>query len=95
MLKNGCSLEIGPGLTLMTKNESGKVHPLVRFTLANIKYGGLLAEPERWEAVLLDGAIQSTVSGSAWTYPQMIEVPLQPATVTPAPPATNVPIASN
>jgi len=30
-------------------------------------------------AILLEGAIASTVSGSAWTYPQMIIVPMQPA----------------
>jgi hypothetical protein len=44
------------------------------------------------EAVLLDGAIQSTVSGSAWTYPQMISVPMQPAA---AALAVGVPVASN
>lgn len=34
-------------------------------------------------AIMLDGAIESTVSGSAWTYPQMITIPMQPAPGTP------------
>jgi hypothetical protein len=45
-----------------------------------------------YEAVFLNGAIESTVSGSAWTYPQMITVPMQPATATLAPAGTDAPI---
>ncbi len=29
--------------------------------------------------ILIEGAIASTVSGSAWTYPQMITVPIEPS----------------
>jgi hypothetical protein len=48
-----------------------------------------------YEAILLNGAIESTVSGSAWTYPQMIKVPMQPPTDTPAPAVTDVPFVGN
>lgn len=44
-----------------------------------------------YEAVLLNGAIESTVSGSAWTYPQMIAVPMRPAAATLAPKVTDAP----
>lgn len=45
-----------------------------------------------YEAVLLNGAIESTVSGSAWTYPQMITIPMQPVAAASAPTATGGPI---
>jgi hypothetical protein len=45
-----------------------------------------------YEAILLNGAIESTVSGSAWTYPQMITVNMQPAAATSAPTTTDAPI---
>lgn len=35
-------------------------------------------------AVMLEGPIESTVSGSAWTYPQTISVPMQPAPAAPS-----------
>jgi hypothetical protein len=38
-------------------------------------------------AILINGAIQATVSGAAWTYPQMIFVPMQ-RMVTPAAPTS-------
>lgn len=33
-------------------------------------------------AIMLDGPVESTVSGSAWTYPQTITVALQPLPAT-------------
>jgi len=30
-------------------------------------------------AILLDGAVETTISGSAWTYPANVTVPMQPA----------------
>ena len=38
--------------------------------------------------VLIDGAIAATVSGSAWSYPQMITVPMTPLPAAPAPVAS-------
>jgi hypothetical protein len=29
-------------------------------------------------AILANGAIAATIDGSAWTYPQMVTVPMQP-----------------
>jgi hypothetical protein len=48
-----------------------------------------------FEAILLNGAIESTVSGSAWTYPQMITIPMQPATVIPESTVNDAPFVGN
>ncbi len=47
------------------------------------------------EGVLLNGAIESTVSGAAWLYPQMIAVPMRPTVGTALAPKANVPVAGN
>jgi hypothetical protein len=38
-----------------------------------------------FDAILLDGAAFTTISGSAWIYPQMITVPMQSLPATPSP----------
>ena len=43
-------------------------------------------------AILLNGAIESTVSGSAWTYPQLITIPMRPAFGTPVRMGADMPI---
>ena len=96
-----CQLENHKGTWLVTTPGSVFVHlGSEDLDVKCTKDGYVPAEDEikssvNMEGVLLDGAIQSTVSGAAWLYPQMITVPMQPAPVAPAPPSANVPVASN
>ena len=80
-----CSLSNQKGTWVVTTPGSVSVHlgsePLAVNCMKDGYQQALASENSsaNMGAIMLDGAIEATVSGSAWTYPQMITVPMQPA----------------
>jgi tetrahydromethanopterin S-methyltransferase subunit D len=78
-----CALSNRKGTWIVTTPGSVSVHlGSEQLAVKCAKDGYVLAtamenSSPNFAAIMLDGAIPSTVSGSAWTYPQMITVPMQ------------------
>jgi hypothetical protein len=78
-----CSLSNKKGTWLVTTPGSVSVHlGSEQLAVKCAKDGYLPAtamenSSPNFGAIMLDGAIEATVSGSAWTYPQTITIPMQ------------------
>ena len=93
----GCEYRNGNGKWFVTTPGSVSVHlgsedlGIVFGKDGYIPTDEMVKSSVNFEAILLNGALQSTVSGSAWIYLQLITISMRPAFGTPARAGTGVP----